>query len=96
MESARARILQTVLDLECRPHYFFQDRMGTLRFKSFEGGRLVRMTGEGETCPGNVDYPVLLVSSDLSRHYGIYLRYVKDKSNFVYKKNRITCIAYQI
>lgn len=79
------RLLQTILDLECRPHYLFQDRLGSLWFKAFEGG-LVRVTGEGETCPGNVDYPVLLVSSNLSLNYGIYLRYVKDRSSFVYKK----------
>jgi hypothetical protein len=79
-------LIQTVLDLECRPHYLFQDRAGALWFKAFEGAELVRVTEEGEAYPGNVDYPVLLVSSNMSRHYGIYLRYIKDKSSFVYKK----------
>jgi hypothetical protein len=79
-------LIQTVLDLECRPHYLFQDSAGALWFKAFEGAELVRVTEEDEAYPGNVDYPVLLVSSNMSRHYGIYLRYIKDKSLFVYKK----------
>lgn len=84
-EKKGTKLLQVALDLECQPCFLFQDGFGSLWFKPFEG-RLVRVTDEGETCPGNVDYPVLLVSSDLSRHYGIYLRYVKDRSSFVYKK----------
>jgi hypothetical protein len=79
-------LIQTILDLECRPHYLFQDHHGALWFKAFEQAELVRVTEEGEAYPGNVDYPVLLVSSNLSLNYGIYLRYIKDGSGFVYKK----------
>lgn len=80
------KLLQTVLDLDCRPHYLFQDNSGALWFRSFEGRDLLRATDEGEIYPDNVDYPVLLVSSNMSRNYGIYLRYIKDKSSFVHKK----------
>lgn len=79
-------LLQTILDLECKPHYLFQDRFGALWFKAFQATKVVKVTEKGEIYPRNIDYPVLQVSSDLTRNYGIYLRYVKDMSHFVYKK----------
>jgi hypothetical protein len=79
-------LIQTILDLDCRPHYLFQDSAGALWFKAFEGAEPVKVTEDDEAYPGNVDYPVLLVSSDQSPNYGIYLRYIKDGSRFVYKK----------
>jgi hypothetical protein len=79
-------LIQTVLDLECKPHYLFQDGAGALWLKAFEEAELVRVTEEGEAYPGNIDYPVLLASSNMNWNYGIYLRYIKDKSRFVYKK----------
>jgi hypothetical protein len=85
-EQASLVLIQTVLDLDCRPHYLFQDGHGALWFKAFEGAELLRATEEGESYPGNVDDPVLLVSSNVSANYGIYLRYIKDRSRFIYKK----------
>jgi hypothetical protein len=79
-------ILQVVLDVDCQPHFLFQDRSGALLFKSFMGAEFVKVTEESEVYPGNIDCPVLLVSSKMSRHYGIYLRYVKDNSIFNFKK----------
>lgn len=79
-------LMQSVLDLQCRPHYLFQDNAGVLWFKALESAELEKVTGESETYPGNVDCPVLLASSNMSRNYGIYLRYIKDMSRFVYKK----------
>lgn len=79
-------LLQTVLDPACRPHFLFQDSKGALWFKPFMNISPARVTQEGEVYPGNVDCPVLLVSSKMSHHYGIYLRYIKNKENFVYKK----------
>ena len=79
-------LLQTVLDLECKPHFLFQDRKRQLWFKSFRSVKPIRVTEEGEAYPGNIDYPVMLVSSNQSRHYGIYLRYIKDQERFIYKK----------
>lgn len=79
-------LIQIILDLDCKPHFLFQDRHGTLWFKAFEGAKPVRATEENEFYPSNIDYPMLLVSSNDTRHYGIYLRYIKDKSRFIYKK----------
>jgi hypothetical protein len=80
------KLLHVALDMDCQPHFLFQGGFGALLFKAFEGAELVRVTEEGEAYPSNIDYPVLLVSSNMSRHYGTYLRYIKDKSRFVYKK----------
>lgn len=85
-ETKEMELLQAALDLECQAHFLFRDDVGGLWFKSFKGSEPVKVAGEGETHPGNIDCPVLLVSSDLSRHYGIYLRYIKDGSHLVCKK----------
>jgi hypothetical protein len=85
-EQASFVLIQTVLDLNCRSHYLFQDGHGTLWFKAFEGAELLRATEEGESYPGNIDDPMLLASSNVSANYGIYLRYTKDKSRFIYKR----------
>lgn len=85
-EKKELKLLQVVLDLECHPHFLFQDGFGSLWFSSFESRKLVKVTGEGKKYPRNIDYPMLLVSSNMSRHYGIYMRYVKDRSRFAYKK----------
>lgn len=47
---------------------------------------MMQASGEGEKCPGNIEFPKLIMSSSLSRHHGIFIRYVKDKRSFVYRK----------
>ncbi|MEM3826243.1 MAG: hypothetical protein QXZ08_01635 [Nitrososphaeria archaeon] len=74
-----------ILDENCTPHYLFQDKNGTLWYQPAEGG-MIRASEEGEVCPGNIEFPKLILSSTLSRHYGIFIRYVKDRRNFVHKK----------
>jgi len=79
-------LLQTILDLECKPHFLFQDGKGALWFKSAKDATPAKVTAEAEMYPNNIDCPVLIVSSSGNRNYGIYLRYIKDKTNFVHKK----------
>lgn len=79
-------LLQTVLDFELNPYYLFQDRKGALWFKGLKGRGFLRITKEGESYPSNIEFPLLIVSSNINRNYGVYLRYVKDKSKFIYKK----------
>jgi hypothetical protein len=79
-------LLQTILDLQCRPNFLFQDHKGALWFKSFKSAKAEKVTVEGESYPGNIDSPVLLVSSDITRNYGIYLMYIINKKSFIFKK----------
>jgi hypothetical protein len=85
-ELANLVLLQTILDLQCKPHFLFRDGEGALWFKSFKDAIPAKITASGEAYPSNIDYPALIVSSSGNRNYGIYLRYIKEKSNFVYKK----------
>jgi hypothetical protein len=57
-----------------------------LWFKPSENAKPTRVTEKGENYPSSNEYPALLVSSNESRHYGIYLRHIKDESRFIYKK----------
>ena len=79
------KLLDVVLDPECMPHYLFQDQVGALWYQSPKEIGSQKVTSEDEVCPGNILSPTLLVSSPLSRHYGVYLRYIKGRSHFVYK-----------
>lgn len=78
------KLLQVILDYECNAYFLFHDRSGSLWFGSKDGG-LLKITEEGERCPGNIDQPIMLISSYYSHMYGIYLRYVKNKSSFIFK-----------
>ncbi|MBC7090343.1 MAG: hypothetical protein H5T50_00250 [Nitrososphaeria archaeon] len=79
------KCIDVILDENCSPHHLFQDKNGILWYQPAEGG-MIRASEENEVCPGNIDFPKLILSSSLSRHHGIFIRYVKDKKNFVYKK----------
>lgn len=79
------KCVDVILDENCLPHHLFQDKNGILWYQPAEGG-MVLASGEGEVCPGNIDFPKLIISSSLSRHHGIFIRYVKDKKSFVYRK----------
>ena len=79
-------LLDVVLDFECNPHHLFVDRDGVLWYKPLESKGLEKATEEDEAFPSNVQFPMLLVSSERSRHYGIYLRYIKGGSRFFCKK----------
>jgi hypothetical protein len=79
-------LLDTVLDLECKPHFLFHDKEGALWFKSFEDAKPARVTEKDEIYPNTVTYPTLIVSSNQSRNYGIYLRVIKNNTKFVYKQ----------
>ena len=84
-EQMKPKLLDLILDPECMPHYLFQDQWGALWYQSPKEIGLRKVTADDETCPGNVVSPTLLISSPFSRHYGVYLRYIKDGSHFVYK-----------
>ncbi len=79
------RCVDVILDENCLPHHLFQDKVGKLWYQPSKVG-LVKVSEEDEICPGKVKSPTLIMSSDLSRHHGIFLRYVRDKMYFVYKK----------
>ncbi|MEM2541095.1 MAG: hypothetical protein QXX13_07495 [Candidatus Methanomethylicia archaeon] len=85
LEDMKLKLIQVILDYDYNPYFLLQDSLGTLWFKSYDG-ELIKATGEDERCPGNVSYPVMLISSKYSRKYGIYLRYVKNESTFTYRK----------
>lgn len=85
-ELLEMRLLETILDLNCKPHFLFLDKKGALWFKSFVDAKPSRVTADEESCPSNIDYPKMVPSSEESRQYGIYLRYIKNKERFVYKK----------
>ena len=79
------KCIDVILDENCLPHHLFQDRNGILWYQPSEGG-MIKASEEGEYCPRNIQFPKLILSSELSRHHGIFVRYVKDKKYFVYRK----------
>ncbi|MCX8188596.1 MAG: hypothetical protein N3F64_02710 [Nitrososphaeria archaeon] len=79
------KCIDVILDEEGLTHHLFQDKNGILWYQPAEGG-MIQASEEDEVCPGNIEFPKLVLSSNLSRHYGIFIRYVKDRRNFVYKK----------
>ncbi|MEM4140088.1 MAG: hypothetical protein QXG36_03200 [Nitrososphaeria archaeon] len=79
------KYIDVILDENCIPHHLFQDKNGILWYQPAEGG-MIKASEEGEVCPGNIEFPKLILSSSLSRHHGIFIRYIKDRKNFVYKK----------
>lgn len=79
-------LLDVILDSNSSPHYLFQDKGGSLWYQSLKAPGLEKVTEENEVCPGNVGFPILIMSSENSRYYGIFLRYIKDGSTFFYKK----------
>lgn len=81
----RLRCIDVILDENCIPHHLFQDKNGILWYQPAKGG-MIQASEEGEVCPGNIEFPKLLISSSLSRHHGIFIRYIKDRRNFVYRK----------
>ncbi|MEM3403986.1 MAG: hypothetical protein QXJ17_05595 [Nitrososphaeria archaeon] len=84
-ERMNLKLLDLTLDPECMPHYLFQDQWGALWYQSPKEIGLQKVTADDEICPGNVVSPTLIISSPSSRHYGVYLRYIKDRSHFIYK-----------
>jgi len=87
IENMDLKLLQVILDYSCNPYFLFQDSSGALWFKPYSNG-FIKVTGEDEKCPGNVGYPTMLISSKYSFNYGVYLRYIKNKSIFTYRKLR--------
>jgi hypothetical protein len=79
------KCIDVILDENCLPHHLFQDRNGILWYQPSEGG-MIKASEEGEYCPRNIQFPKLILSSELSRHHGIFVRYVKDKKYFVCRK----------
>ncbi|MEM1547275.1 MAG: hypothetical protein QXP91_12565 [Candidatus Methanomethylicia archaeon] len=85
IEGENLKLIQVLLDYDCKPYFLFQDYSGALWFKPYNGG-FIKATGEDERCPGNVSYPVMLISSKYSSNYEISLRYIKNESIFTYKR----------
>ena len=85
IEDLKLKLIQVILDYAYNPYFLLQDSSGALWFKPCDD-ELIKVTREDERCPGNISYPVMLISSKYSRKYGVYLRYIKNKSIFTYKK----------
>jgi len=85
IEDVKLKLIQVILDYAYNPYFLLQDGLGALWFKPCDD-ELIKVTGEDERCPGNISYPVMLISSKYSRKYGVYLRYIKNESIFTYKK----------
>ncbi len=80
----RLRIIQSVLDTEMRPYYLLN--VGKrIFFQPYHSGDLRQILPPEDNSNMLCTFPQIILSSSQGNKYGVYVRYIENKSHITYK-----------